>query len=429
MFQRSRANRNLAGRRLLAAIDPGASKVACVIAAVSAAGENAEILGAGQYGVPWRDMRRDPVGALEAGVRASLDAAERMAGEGVREVVVAAPGRHLLTRRIGVDLELLGGPATLEDITDCLVKGGAIAAPEGATAMHALPVSFSIDGEDAGPNPCGLVGGRLTVDMLGVAVAQSRRANLETLLERCNLGLAQLVAAPLAAAEAVLIDDERELGCVVVDIGARSTDFAVFENGVALACGGVRLGGDHITRDIAKIFGGSIAGAERVKALHGAAAPGGADDHRFIEIPQGADGDVARVSRAELLAVIEPRFEELLVLARDAWRRAVSPRMAGGLRRAVITGGGSLLTGARETAEKIFEARTRLGRAALLDGAPDAATAPQFAAAMGAIGLAAKCEPPWRRVALAPGVRFGSVDRAPIAAPGRGVADWLRANF
>ena len=375
----------------IAAIDVGASKVACLIAAASLRPDGSsdiDVIGAGQHGIALKDARKDIGAATEAAIRIAVDAAERMAGERIRKAFVTLPGRQLLTRRVGVDLDLAGGAVTHQDVVESLERGSVIAAQDGAALVHALPISFSLDGEDVGANPCGLIGSLLATEMLGLGVRESYEANLGALLEHCDIDVEQLIAAPLAAAEAVLIEDEKELGAIIIDIGARSSDYALYRNGALIDCGGVGVGGDHITRDVAQIFGGSIAHAERTKALHGSSITGAGDDHGFIDVPQlGETGEVARVSRADLSAVIAPRMEEILTLVMDQASKASSRKAVGqdGVRRAVLTGGGSLLTGARETAERICGVKTRLGRPMALSGAPDAATAPQFSACIGAL--------------------------------------------
>ncbi|MEL7489283.1 MAG: cell division protein FtsA [Pseudomonadota bacterium] len=415
-------------RRLAAAIDLGASKVACLIAAIDENDET-EIIGVGQQGIVLRDARRDTAAASETALRAAVDAAERMAGSRIHKAVFAAPGRQLLARRIGVDLDLAGGAVTREDVRDCLDQGVRLAACDGARALHALPVAFSVDGEEAGSNPCGLMGGALTTQMLGVSVRESCDANIRALAARCDLAVERLIAAPFAASQTVLVDDEKDLGCLMVDIGARTTDFAVFEDGALVACGGVKLGGEHITRDIAQIFGGPIADAERMKTLHGSALPGAGDDHRFAELTQlGQAHETARVTKSELTAVIAPRLEEILSLTFEAAVHAVGRQSSAGLRRAVLTGGGSLLTGARETAERVFGVKARLGRPTALNGAPDAATAPQFSVCVGALQQAAQPQEGWLQSGEEDYFRR---DQAHASGGGLwgGVAKWMRANF
>jgi cell division protein FtsA len=406
-------------RGLIAAIDLGASKVACVIAQLTPVvdgGFEADVVGVGQHGALARGKTLD----VENSLRAAVESAERMAGGRIASAFVAASGRSLVSRRVAVDIDI-DGVVTTDDIEDCLDHGAAQAVIDGARRLHALKIRFALDGEPLNEPPEGLAGAVLTAEMLGLSVRETHSANIDSLLARAGLELAGLIAGPLAAAEAVILEDEKELGALVIDIGARTTDFACYDKGALVALGGAPLGGENITRDIAQIFGTPLASAERIKTLYGAAISGPGDEHRLVDFPQlGDSGEVVRQSRQELSAVIGPRLDEIFELTAAALPEGAR-RSA---RRAIITGGGSLLIGARETAERILAMKTRLGRPAALAGAPDAATAPQFAVALGLVQHAAKAQAQSRRPRRPSPMR--------VAAGGSlvtGIASWLKANF
>ena len=371
---------------LIAALDIGASKIACFIARLGEGGASAqpEIIGVGCHGLPLRARASALTEEIETSVRSAVDAAERMAGGRVSRVCLAAPGRYLRARRIGVDMEIAGGYVTEEDVDDSLSEGARIASPEDCLTLHTAPIDFKVDGADIMRDPVGLSGAVLSTEMLGVGVRRSVLDNLSALVERCGLKADVFAAGPFAAAESVLLEDEKELGVVLIDIGAASTGYAVYDNGALIDAGGVPVGGGHITKDIAQIFGTPLAHAERVKTLHGAALIGPGDEHRYHDFPQlGVAGETARASRADLCEVIIPRMEEIFELVAKQWPEDLVRRA--GLRRAVITGGGSLLVGAREIAERALGVKARLGRPALFVGAPEAARAPGFAVAAGLI--------------------------------------------
>ncbi len=413
-----------ADRKLVAALDIGASKVACVIAELTEGLDDefeADVVGVGQHGAALRDRAPD----FDAAIRAAVEAAERMAGDRIRHVHVAAAGRSLSTRRIGVDLDIEGGVVTREDVADCLAQGSRAAAPEGSQPLHAFKIRYAVDGEPAPEDPVGLAGAVLNAEIFGIGVRDSYVANVESMLARAGLELDEIVAAPFAAAEAVLIDDEKELGVLLLDIGARSTSYALFERGALVGCGGLPVGGEHITRDIAQIFGSPIAHAERMKTLHGSVLTGPGDEHRLLDFPQLGDGaEIVRHSKSELAQVIAPRFEETLDMALAALPGGAHARRS--VRRAVLTGGGSLLLGARETAERMIGVKTRLGRPAPLSGAPQAATAPQFAVAFGVLRHAARVRAEHKRASARPRLRATlGAGRGLIG----GVGQWLRHNF
>lgn len=381
-----RKNKSAKDGEFLAALDIGAAKTACFIARLTegfGGAVEADVVGVGHYGGALRAEASPRLDMTETAVRAAVDAAERMAGVHIRDIHVAVGGRRLQSRRVAVELELNGGCVTEEDIGDSLAEGARAAAPEGIAALHTLPITFAVDDEKAIADPRGYCGRLLTTQMLGVGARESTLANLSAAVERCGLRIAAYVAGPCAAAEATLIEDEKELGVVLIDIGARSTAYAVYDAGALVDCGGVPVGGGHITSDIAQVFGAPIAHAERIKSLYGSALVGPGDEHRFIEIPMLGGGETGRISRADLSAVITPRLEEIfeLVEAKLPGRDATPNAM----RRAVLTGGGSLLVGAREAAEGVLGVKTRLGRPIALAGAPEAVTSPAFSVCAGVV--------------------------------------------
>lgn len=411
---------------ILAAVEVGASKSACLIATAvqNESGLGVEILGVGLHGSAAEARVSGKTAAREMALRGAIETAERMAGVRIRSAVVAVPGQKLVSRRAGVDLELGGERVTREDVADCLSHASQAAAAEGCTLLHTLPVAFRIDGESVGLAPEGLAGDAFSAEALGVSSRDNALHNLDALLERCGLAAEEFIAAPYAASEAVLVDDEKDLGVVLLDIGAASTGYAVYENGRLVDCGGVPIGGDHISRDIAQVFAAPIAQAERVKTLYGSAIAGPGDEHRMVEFAALGDGDSVRVPRADLSAVILPRVEEICELA--AAKLPTTARSRHGVRRCVLTGGASQLVGARETAERVLGMKARHGRpVAALAGAPEAATSPQFAVCAGTLLVA------YRRRQTGEG-KLADANRSvspwrdgPVHAVGR----WLKAHF
>ena len=308
---------------------------------------------------------------------------------------------------------------------DSLAEGMKIATPHDCAPLHAIAAGFKLDGEDGLGDPIGLSGSMLSTQMFAVGARKSYLDNLADLIERCDLKVEEFAAAPYAAAEAVLLEDEKELGVVMIDIGAASTDFAVYDNGALIECGGVSVGAGHITRDSAQILGASLAHEERVKTLYSSALMGPGDEHRFVDFPQlGVQGETSRASRADLSEVILPRLEEIFELVagelpNDGMRRS-------GLRRVVLTGGGSLLVGAREVAERTLMMKTRLGRPAAIAGSPEAASAPGFAVCAGLIQYYANLGAE-RETGL--GLLRQSPQAGKRSSVFGGVESWLRAKF
>lgn len=414
--------------KLIAALDIGASKISCIIARRGEEHDGtpfAEIVGVGHHGSESSVGARMPLREIEKCLTRAVDAAERMAGERIHNVIVGVPGPLLRTRRVGVDIETSGGLVTQDDVDDCLGEGAAIAAADDCHSLHIGPIRSYVDGEDAFNDPVGLSGHQLSMHMLGVAARHSALDNLSSLIERCSLRVDEYVASPVAAADAVLLEDERDLGVVLIDVGVAMTNYAVFDSGVLMDCGGVRVGGGHITRDIAQIFGAPLSEAERIKNLNGAALIGPGDEHREIEFPQlGVAGESSRASRADLCEVIIPRMQEIFEMVLHKLPKDDLQRI--GLRRAVITGGGSSLVGAREAAERALGMKTRIGKPISIPGAPEAATAPGFSVCVGLIQNAIKSDIN-RKSTL--GVTDQSPQMLTRSAFLSGVETWLRARF
>ena len=208
--------------------------------------------------------------------------------------------------------------------------------------------------------------------------------NLTLLVERCHIGVEAMVAAPYVSGLSVLADDEADLGAAVIDLGAGTTTIAVFSEGRFVHVDGFALGGLHVTMDIARGLTTTIADAERLKTLFGAALSGPSDDRDMITL-SAADADPRdpprMIPRAQLVRIIRPRVEEILEMVRD--ELAASPFAADPRGRVILTGGASQLTGLSDLATQILGRQVRIGRPLGIGGLTDAAKGPAFAAAAG----------------------------------------------
>jgi cell division protein FtsA len=205
-------------------------------------------------------------------------------------------------------------------------------------------------------------------------------------VERCHIEVDAIVATPYASALACLIDDEADMGAVVIDFGAGSTSIAVLEGGKLVHVDAVAVGGHHITTDLARGLSMRISDAERIKAQHGVLSASAADERDLITIPQVDEGEHdtrATLPRAAITRIIRPRAEEILEVARDRLTAAGIVPKAG--RRLVFTGGACQLAGLAELARSVIGAPARLGRPLGVKGLPEAAKGPAYSAAVGLI--------------------------------------------
>jgi cell division protein FtsA len=232
-------------------------------------------------------------------------------------------------------------------------------------------------------DPKGMVGEELGAEMHVATCDAAAARNLMLAIERCHLRVGAMVATPYAAGLSTLVDDELELGAAVVDFGGGSTTIGVFAGGRLIHVDAIAVGGAHITNDIARGLSVSLADAERLKTLYGACIASPSDERDSIAVQRvGDDMDHStHLPKSELVRIIRPRVEEILELTRDRLKAAGFGIHAG--RRLVLTGGGCQLTGLPELARAIVSSQARIGRPLGVEGLPESAKSPAFAAAVG----------------------------------------------
>jgi cell division protein FtsA len=213
--------------------------------------------------------------------------------------------------------------------------------------------------------------------------------SLGACIARCDLDIAELVSAPMAAGLATLVADERELGATVIDMGGGTTNVAVFSEGQLLHTSQLAVGGVHVTNDIARLLSTPVAHAERLKTLYGSAQPSPDDEREMLPVPLVGEDEhqIAKVPRSMVVNIIRPRLEETFEMVRERLDASGLNRAAG--TRVVLTGGACQLAGAREMANAILGRQVRIGRPAALRGLPDSASGPAFATAAGLLAWAA----------------------------------------
>ena len=379
---------------LVAALDIGSSKVACVIArlrphapqqVLTRRSHGVEVIGLGHAAA--RGTKAGGVVNLaqaEQAIRRAVDGAERTAGVEIESVVLAISAGRLASELFAAEIDIASAAVSENDIARVLAAGNRHAMRDGRVLLHSLPIGYSIDGGNGIRDPRGMLGARFGVDMHVATTDIAAARNLMLAVERCHLNVEAMVASPYVSGLAVLADDEADLGAAVVDMGAGTTTIAVFLAGRFMHSEGFGLGGINVTRDVARGLNASMADAERIKTLYGSVLLGGSDESDMISVPAiGEDErDQAQfVPRSALIEIIRPRVEEILEMVRDrlhASSFAAEPRG-----RVILTGGASQMTGLSELAARILGRPVRIGRPLGIAGLPDAARGPAFAAATG----------------------------------------------
>lgn len=373
---------------VFAALDIGASKTICFIAKTeqTLAGLRPRVIGVGHTST--RGVRAGAVVEMEAAaasVRAAVEAAERMAGHTVTEVRLAASAGAPASSRIGVDMDLADSEVTDRDLRRILAMGLREHDEPGRVILHALPLSWRVDGHRGVRDPRGMFGATLGLDLHVVSARAEPLQNLMACVERCQLSVAGIAATPYASGLAALSPDEMELGAVLVDMGAHTTTLSVFAEGALQHVDALPVGGAHVTSDIARGLQTPINAAERIKALYGCALDSPDDDQVMIETPPVAGGGQQMVQqpRALLNAIIRPRLEEIFEMLRDRLEAAGADKS--GARRLVLTGGAAQLPGTGELAGRVLGKSARVGRPEHLAGLGDAVAGPGFSACAGVI--------------------------------------------
>jgi cell division protein FtsA len=378
----------------LSVLDIGTSKIVCLVAQLKPV-ESQEafrgrthvprIIGIGhQRSVGLKGGAVVDLEAAEGAIRHAVHAAERMAKVEIQSVIVNLTGGRLGSRHVKAGVSVRGGAVTGSDMQRVLDAASAQNLRPGRAVLHALPTAYSLDAQTKLVDPSGMIGEKLGVDLHVVTAEAAAARNLMLSVERCHLGVEAVVATPYAAALAAIVDDESDMGAVVIDMGGGTTSIGVFAGGHIVHVDALAVGGHHVTMDIARGLSTRVTAAERLKTLYGSAISTSADDRDMIAVPQ-VDEDERDVPnhlpKSHLVRIIKPRTEEILELIRDRLRNAGFAAQAG--RRVVLTGGASQLAGVPEVARRILQGQVRIGRPLGIKGLPEAAKGPGFAAAVG----------------------------------------------
>jgi cell division protein FtsA len=361
--------------------------------------------------------------AAELTIRATVEAAERMAGENINHVTVNVSAGMPRSKLIAYEVSVAGheiGDADLRRFLDPAGLGNAVA--DDHEVIHSIPVGYSIDGCRGVRDPRGLFGQRLGVNLHLITAATGAVRNLATAVNRCHLEIAGKAVSPYASALGCVVEDEAALGVTLIDMGGGTTSIAVFFDAELVFTDSIPVGGTHVTNDIARGLSTPVAQAERMKTLYGCCLSTRSDDRQLIEVPPISDdgtGEPGQVPRSMLVSIVRPRLEETFEIVRARLEEAGLDKAAG--RQVVLTGGASQIGGAPELAGMILDKQVRVGRPRPIEGLPEAATGPAFTTCAGLLHYAVNQPPEGLygnyRPTDEPSGRFGRFGQ------------WLRENF
>ena len=366
------------------AIDLGTTKVCTIIARIGQEGE-LKVLGTGI--VPSQGVQKGRVESVpdaQEAVRASLEAAQKYLGRGITWTYLGVTGNHISSLNTPGQLTRSGdnGAISTQDLQH-LIQSSYPRVADGQEVMHVIPISYVVDGLTGVRDPVGLHAQSVEVESHVVLGDAPIFKNLVRAIEGCKVSVRSLVMQPLAAAEAVLTEDEREIGAVLVDIGGGTTDMAVFRTGSPWYIAVIPVGGTQLTRDLSVALGVPFYIAEELKMKWGHALPELVEADEEVQVP-GFQGQPRRpVSRRSMCEPLSERITETLKLvllrAREAGLRQLPP---GGL---VLTGGTAELPGLQELARKITGVPVRIAFPRGILGLPPQLRKPSFSASVGTL--------------------------------------------
>jgi cell division protein FtsA len=403
---------------LVVGLDVGTYKVGVIVAEVSDAG--VEVTGIGTAAS--KGLRKGTVINIDETVQAirkAIEEAELMAGCEIRSVVVGSAGSHLKGFNSHGVVAVRNREVAPGDVERVMDAARAVALPADREVLHVLPREFIVDDQDGIREPIGMAGVRLEARVHIVTGAVGSGQNLIKCCNRAGLHVRDVLGGPLAAAEAVLTPEERELGVALIDVGGGTTDVVVVRAGAIRHSAVVPVGGANVTADLATALHTSIVEAERLKQRQGCAVLRAASSEKSIEVAGLGGRPAHRLSQRDLAEAIAPRAEETLRLAREEMARAGS---AGSITSGVVlTGGGAVLAGMTDLAERVFHVPARLGVPLHLNGLVDVVASPMYSTAVGLVlyGL--------RQHGRAGARRDGTL--RPLERAGQRVMGWLREFF
>jgi cell division protein FtsA len=421
----------LASPEIVVGLDLGTTKVSAVVGEVDSDGIT--ILGVGN--VPCRGLRKGVVSNIEwtvRSIREAIEAAQTMAGVEITTVFAGIAGSHIRSHVSDGVCAISGREVTRMDLERVLEGARAIPVDADRMILHALPREYVVDNQDGIRDPIGMSGVRLQVRVNLVTAATSCVQNVVRCVERCGLNVADVVLEPLASADAVLSEDEKEIGVAVIDIGGGTTDLILYADGGIAHTSVIPAGGNNVTSDVAAGLRTPMAEAERLKRNYGCALGRMIADDEEIEVPGVGGHPPRRAARRLLSDIIEPRVEEIFAEARRRIEETgLLEQVSSGC---VLTGGAALMEGMVECAEEILGMPVRLGFPVGVKGIVQLVQGPQYATGVGLVRYGAQqlADAYGRAEAARPDEPMRDRDDAlelGIEHQGRGFWSWLRAAF
>ena len=368
---------------LVVGLDIGTTKVCAIVAEMNGGGV-VDIIGLGHS--PSRGLRKGVVVNIEAtvdSIRRAVEDAELMAGVEFHSAFVGIAGGHIkgINSRGVIAISGKHREVTQPDIDRVIDAAKAVALPVDREVIHILPQEFMVDDQGGIREPLGMCGTRLEAEVHIVTGAVASAQNIIKCANKAGLEVQDIVLQQLASSEATLTPEEKELGCILVDVGGGTTDVALFVEGSIYHTSVLAVGGDMLTNDIAIGLRTPHPEGESLKRKHGCALANMVRPDEKVEVPSVGGRRPRLLARQALCEIIQPRLEELFMLVeREVQRSGYAGRVNGGV---VVTGGSSIMEGVPELAEQIFDMPVRRGIPRGVGGLTDVISNPMYATGVG----------------------------------------------
>lgn len=368
-------------RNIIVGLDIGTSKVAAIVAEQTHDDE-IEIIGIGTS--PSRGLKKGVVVNLEStilSIQRAVEEAELMAGSQIQSVFAGIAGSHIKSLNSHGIVAIKDKEVSQYDINRVIDSARAVAIPADQKILHILPQEFVIDQQEGIKEPIGMSGIRLEAKVHMVTSGVSAAQNIIKCIRRCGLVVEDIVLEQLASCMSVLTEDEKELGVCLIDIGGGTTDIAIFSDGAIKHTAVIPIAGDQVTNDIAVALRTPTKSAEAIKREYACALTQLADVEQIINVPSIGDRELRKISAQNLAEIIEPRYEELMLLVQAELRRSgYEDLIVAGI---VLTGGSSMVNGLIDLAEEIFHMPVRMGMPQYVSGLTDVVQNPIYSTGVG----------------------------------------------
>ncbi len=372
-------------------LDIGTTKICAVVGEMI--DDEINIIGVGSH--PSTGLRKGTVVNIDSTVDAikkAVEEAELMAGCDISSVYVGIAGNHIKGMNSHGIIAIKGREITEQDVERVIDAAKAVAIPTDREILHVIPQEFIVDDMQSIQNPVGMTAIRLEAKIHIVTGAVSSARNIVKCCNKAGLEVCDIALESLASGMAVLTNEEKELGCMIADMGGGTTDLALFKDNNLKFIYELTLGGHNLTNDISIGLRTPLPEAERIKIDHGTCMPGNVRSSATIEVPAVGGREPKRLSRGILAEILEPRVEEIFTLLRtELFKNGLENSFPAGF---ILTGGSVVLDGITEIAESVFNVPVRVGEPNKIGGLKDIVKNPAYATGVGLVifGSTATCQ-------------------------------------